>query len=345
MFFKRISSGVEGLNYILKGGFIPNRCYLVRGKSGTGKSTLGINFLLQGVKEKELDYDGLTRKIQVEKFRGSEFIEGKHTLKFSEKGIEVFPKISIMERKETFKKEFISSGVNEIDKMLAGGIEKGTITIISGPSGTGKTTLTFSFLKEIALSGRSALFFSFEEETDFLLARCEAINMNLRDKSLKDNLKLFKFAPKNNSIEEFYKILNDSLEKFKAEIVAIDSISSFENCFLSQDFKKDLYLICKNLQNSGITVFLVNEKESIAEDFSITSKGFSSMADNIIILNYIEIEGEIRKTIGVLKKRVSDFEKTIRQFEVTKDGIKVSKPLKNLKGILTGVPEKIKSRK
>ena len=89
----------------------------------------------------------------------------------------------------------------------------------------------------------------------------------------------------------------------------------------------------------GVTVLLINEVEYITGDFAVTDVGISYLADNIVILRYLELEGEMRKAIGVLKKRLSDFEKTLREFEISRYGIKVGKPLTGLRGILSGTPE------
>jgi circadian clock protein KaiC len=89
----------------------------------------------------------------------------------------------------------------------------------------------------------------------------------------------------------------------------------------------------------GVAVLLINEVETITGDFRPTEIGISYMADNIVFLRYLEMQGELRRAIGVLKKRMSDFEKTLREFEITRYGIKVGKPLTNLRGILKGTPE------
>jgi circadian clock protein KaiC len=93
------------------------------------------------------------------------------------------------------------------------------------------------------------------------------------------------------------------------------------------------------LQNQGVAVLLVNEVETITGDFRATEIGISYIADNLVFLRYVEMLGEMRKVIGVLKKRMTDFEKTLREFEITRYGIKVGKPLTNLRGILKGTPE------
>jgi circadian clock protein KaiC len=89
----------------------------------------------------------------------------------------------------------------------------------------------------------------------------------------------------------------------------------------------------------GVAVILINEVKAITGDFRATEVGISYLGDNIIFLRYVEMQGEIRKVIGVLKKRMSDFEKTLREYEITRYGIKVGKPLTNVRGILKGTPE------
>jgi circadian clock protein KaiC len=100
-----------------------------------------------------------------------------------------------------------------------------------------------------------------------------------------------------------------------------------------------LHALIKYLQNMGVAVILVTEISSVVGDFEVTEAGVSYLADNVIFLRYLEIQGELRKAIGVLKKRLSNFEKTLREFEITRFGIKVGRPLLELRGILRGVPE------
>ncbi|MEJ5166989.1 MAG: ATPase domain-containing protein [Thermoanaerobaculia bacterium] len=472
MYYQRVLSGISGLDEVLKGGFIPNRFYLIRGKSGTGKSTLGLYFLLEGIKSKEkvlyitleesetkirknaelkgidlngiefldisptseyfakvqaydifssveverepltkaivekvkslnpkrifldsitqfkllcsdtyqcrkmilsflrflteanatvlftseiskqisdddlifisdgvlkLDYDGKLRTIQIEKFRGSGYSNGLHSLKISDKGIEVFPKIYYMGRKIEYKKEILSSGISEIDNTLGGGIEKGTINIITGPSGTGKTTLSLCFLREAALQGKKVFFYSFDEDLEFILERCKAINMDLN--GVKDNLILFKIPPSLYTIEEFFYILKNDIEKYKPEIIALDSIPSLQNSFLKSIDKIELSLLTKNLKNFGISLIIINETELEPGQIKLPEDEITFLADNIIFLHHIIIEGQIKKIFGLLKKRLSDFDKSLREFEITKDGIKIGSPLKNFKGFSLGIPE------
>lgn len=107
----------------------------------------------------------------------------------------------------------------------------------------------------------------------------------------------------------------------------------------SDEINERLHALCRYLQNVGVTVILVNETLSLI-DSHITTVGISYLADNVVVMRYIERneEGtaEIGRAIGILKKRLSDFEKTLRPFELTAEGIKIGQPLAHLGGLLGG---------
>jgi circadian clock protein KaiC len=102
-----------------------------------------------------------------------------------------------------------------------------------------------------------------------------------------------------------------------------------------------LHSLGRYLKNMGVTVLLVNETDSITGDFRATEAGVSYLCDNLIFLRYLEMGGELRKAVGVLKKRLSDFHKTLREIDITCDGVQVGEPLAGLRGVLTGTPERV----
>ncbi len=139
--------------------------------------------------------------------------------------------------------------------------------------------------------------------------------------------------------------MRQEVEEKKTRIVMIDSVSGYRFSLRGEELVSHLHALCKYLQNMGVTVVLVNEVEQITGDFRATDVGISYLADNIIFLRYLELEGQMRKAIGVLKKRLSDFEKTLREIEITRYGIKVGRPLTGLRGILSGTPEWVVKQK
>jgi circadian clock protein KaiC len=104
-----------------------------------------------------------------------------------------------------------------------------------------------------------------------------------------------------------------------------------------------MHALGRYLKNMGVTTIFVDETRSITGEFNATQENISYLADNIVFLRHLELQGELRKAIGVLKKRTSDFERTLREFEITEHGIKVGEPLTNMRGILSGTPEIVRS--
>ena len=297
-----------------------------------------LQFMSDGVIELQMTSD--RRTIKVNKFRGSDFAKGIHDLSLSDRGMEVFPRLVPETIQREFQAEAISAGIPEIDELLHGGIERGTTTIITGPSGVGKSSFGMQFMKEAAGRGERSVVYAFEEGTETLLRRCETINIPAHAMIERGTLGVISVEPLQYTPNQFVHLVRTQVEQNNVQIVMIDSTSGYKLSMQGEDLVRQLHSLCQYLKNMGVTVILINETHTIAGgEFSVTEGGLSYLADNLIFLRYLELDGQLRKAIGVLKKRVSDFERTLREFEVTKYGIKVGEPLTQLRGILSGVPE------
>ena len=301
-----------------------------------------LQFLSDGVIHLELVPESENRILRVTKFRGSDFRSGRHSMTLSNKGVEIFPKLLPEEYEREFAAETIAAGIPEIDELLHGGIERGTVTLITGPSGVGKTTLGLQFMKEAAGRGERSVIYTFEEGLETILGRCEAVNIPIHAMIDKGTLSVVRVEPLQYTPNSFARLVRREVEEQNARIVMIDSTSGYRLCLKGEDLLSNVHALSKYLVNMGVTVLLVSEVESITGEFRATDVGISYLADNIVFLRYLEIQGEMRKAIGVLKKRLSDFEKTLREFEITRYGIKVGKPFTELRGILSGTPEWVK---
>lgn len=298
-----------------------------------------LQFMSDGVIDIDTAKGASVRTIAVTKFRGSGFHAGTHTLKLCESGIDVFPRLLPIEQKSDFVYETIGSGIPDMDELLQGGIERGTVTIITGPSGVGKTTLGLQFMKEAAGRGERSVVYSFEEEASLMLKRCDGIGIPARSMIRQGTLQIRKVEPLQYSQDEFARLVREDVEKNNTQIVMLDSTAGFALSLRGDDLQSRVHALTKYLQNSGVAVLIVNEVSAVTGDFQITEAGISYLADNVIFLRFLEVKGQMRKAIGVLKKRLGDFEKTLREFEITRFGIKVGQPLSGLRGILTGNPE------
>ena len=279
------------------------------------------------------------RQVEIGKYRGSGFQAGNHDLILNDRGMQVFPNLIPDSRKREFLFESVSAGISEIDELLHGGIERGTVTIVSGPSGVGKSSFAIQFMKEAASRGERSVLYTFEENEETIIKRCEATNIPVREMLERGTLSVVTIEPLKYTSNQFIHYVCQEVEQNQARVITIDSTSGYQLSMQEGDLIRQLHSMCHYLTNLGVTVILINETHSIAGlEFSVTEIGLSYLADNLIFIRYLELRGELRKAIGVLKKRTSNFERTLREFQITKDGIKVGEPLTQLRGILNGVP-------
>ncbi|WP_413166382.1 ATPase domain-containing protein [Capilliphycus salinus ALCB114379] len=296
-----------------------------------------LQFISDGIINLEFYPHG--RSLSISKFRSSNFRSGYHSMRLTDEGMLVFPRLLPDEFQQKFSSETISSGIPDLDELLEGGLERSTITIISGPSGVGKTTLGMQFMKEAAGRGERSVVCTFEEAPDTLIRRCESVNIPVKAMIDRGTLSILSIEPLLYTPDEFANTVREEVEKQSAQIVMIDSMAGYRLSFQQENLTHHLHSLCRYLKNMGVATLLINEMEWITGDFRVTELGISYLADNIIFMRYLEIRGELRKAIGVLKKRLSDFEKTLREISITRYGIKVGEPLTNLRGILSGKPE------
>ncbi len=287
----------------------------------------------------ELRFVDEVRTAAVTKYRGSIFPRGRHSLRLTSHGMEVYPRLEPSAHKRIFTADILPSGLPEFDSMLHGGIERGTVTIISGPSGVGKTTLGLQFMKEAAGRGERSVLYAFEENFEALVNRSEAINLPVRAMLERDTLSIVPVEPLYYSPDELATMVRREVEESEARIIMIDSTSGYSLSFQEENIESHLHALCNYLKNMGVAVILLNEtNEVISDRFRATGMGISYLADNLLYMRYMETEGRMRRVIGVLKKRLSDFEKTVRELEITRYGIRVGNrdSLSGLQGVLSG---------
>lgn len=315
-----------------------NATVLLTAELSITPSEEGLAFLANGVITLNKTPEG--HSIEVEKLIGSSFHPGYHSLRLTATGMMVYPQLVVPEEQmEPFTGEVIPSGVPEMDALLNGGIERGMVTIISGPSGTGKSLISLLFAREAAKRGEHAAILLFEETRDPLLRRAERLGLPLEQMQAEGKFSVMHVMPTLYLPDEFTTMLQREVEEHSVRLVVLDSLNGYLKTLHGEDFSSSIFDLCTYLKAWNVTTILINDVEEVTGDFRVTELHISYLADNIIFLRYLEMRGEMRKAIGVLKKRMSNFEQTIREFTVTDDGVKVGEPLVDLRGILLGVPE------
>jgi circadian clock protein KaiC len=281
------------------------------------------------------------RRIEVEKLRGSDFRGGSHAMRIGAGGIEVFPSLVPGNYDREFTRETLSSGVDALDDLLHGGIERGTVTVITGPAGVGKTTTGAHFLTEAARRGERSTAYLFEEAAAQFRYRSEALGLPVGEMVDGGTLALEEVEPMDLSADEFAYRVRMDVEERDTEVVLLDGTAGYRLSLRDEEgLTEHLHALCRYLRNVGVTVILLEEQSRITGEFSTTEENISYLADSLLFLRYIELDGEIRKAVGVLKKRLSGFERTLRELEIDDSGLHVGDPMTDLRGILTGTPER-----
>jgi len=200
-------------------------------------------------------------------------------------------------------------------------------------------------MKEAAGRGERSVVFSFEEGIETIVARSQAVNIPVKAMIDRGTLELVTLEPLQMDTEEFHYTVRHEVEVLGATTVMIDSVAGYNLTLRGEDLRQRLHSLSRYLRNMGVTALLINEVENITGEFRVTEVGISYLADNIIFLRYLELAGELHKAIGVLKKRTTGFERSLRELEITPYGIKVGRPLTELRGILRGIPEWVAAAK
>jgi circadian clock protein KaiC len=289
----------------------------------------------------------VVRKLQVLKLRGQESVPGLHTVRISSAGVQAFPRtLGLTARKEKKpSKQRLSTGIPELDKMLDGGIPEGASVVIAGSSGTGKSALATQFITAGLTNGECGIIAAFEERPDEYVSRAGSFGMKLEAEREKGNLIVLYLNPLDLSVDEAVQEILDAVRKTGAKRVVIDSLAGFELALaptFRADFRESLYRMIAALTGSGVTVLSTVEVEESFSSFPFSSFSISFLTDDLIRLRYVEIDGELRKVLVVVKMRGGNHSKAIREYQITSDGLVIIVPtLKGFRGLITGIPERI----
>lgn len=284
-------------------------------------------------------YGKVRRELQILKFRGSDFASGFHDFVIRADGIEVFPRLVASDHQADFERSIIASGVASLDTLLGGGIERGTSTLLIGPPGCGKSTIAFQYAAAATARGDHAAAFIFDETKGALLARSEGLGLRFTEGAGAGKLQIRQINPAEISPGEFAHVVRESVEGQQARVVIIDSLNGYLNAMPQNGYlTAQLHELLSYLNNKGVATFLVVAQSGMIGNNMVSPIDASYLADTVVVLRYFEHSGMVKKAISVLKKRTGAHEESIREMWFEDDGIHLSEPLLQLRGVLTGVP-------
>lgn len=285
-----------------------------------------------------LQFGGDRRRLQISKMRGREYKGGFHDYVIRKGGLKVFPRLVAAEHDRDFSlSPPVSSGLDELDALLGGGLARGTSTLLMGPSGTGKSTLTLQFVNAALQRDEKVLLLSFDETRRVLLTRAQGLSIDLAAAVSAGKLKLEHVDPAELSPGELIGIVRQHVEA-GARMVVLDSLTGYQNAMPEESFLiLHMHELLSYLGQQGVMTILVLAQHGLVGPMQ-SSVDLTYISDTVLLLRFFEAGGRIRRALSVMKKRTGAHEETIREFRISADGVRVGPALEQFHGILTGVP-------
>jgi circadian clock protein KaiC len=297
--------------------------------------------LTHGVLEMEQlspEYGRSRRRLRVLKMRALSFREGYHDYIIERGGLRIFPRLIAAESRASLAREPVSSGIQELDDLFGGGLDRGTTTLILGPAGTGKSTLALQYATEMASRGERSAVFSFDETTGIALERAAKLGLDFPAYVNKGVIGLQQVDPAEISPGEFAARIQASVTD-GCKLVVIDSLNGYLNAMPGERFlTNQLHELSTYLNQNGVlTIFILAQNGLILAAESPVDVSY--LADTVVTLRFFEASGSVRTALSILKKRSGHHERSIREFMLeAAHGIQIGPPLHEFQHVLTGAP-------
>lgn len=284
-------------------------------------------------------YGAMRRCISIIKLRGMRYVSGRHDAKIATGGLMVYPRLVAAASTGLPKAPLVSSGSKELDRLCGGGLERGSSAMLIGSAGTGKSTVAAQFALASAQRGESTSMFLFDETERSSRLRWEGMNMPLTQYVEQGLIRTYNVDPTDVSPGEFCHIVRSSVEAHDTRIVVIDSLSGYMQVMPQPRFMEvHLFELVKYLNARHVLSILIVTQHGLLGSDLDSPIDVSYLIDTILLMRFFEAEGEVHKAISVVKKRLGEHERSIRECDIGPQGLRIGEPLEKFHGVLSGIP-------
>jgi circadian clock protein KaiC len=280
----------------------------------------------------------------VVKLRGVAFRGGYHDFAIRRGGLDVFPRLIAAEHRSDFPDVDLPSGNDQLDQLLCGGLPLGTSTLLLGPAGTGKSTVSTQFATAATARGLRAAMFIFDENIGTFRSRSRKLGIEVDSPMQSGLLTVQQVDPAELSSGEFAAIVRRAVDgtdttNTPAKVIIVDSLNGYLNAMPEEKFlTAQLHELLSYLGQQGVVTLMTVTQSGMMGSNMHSPVDTTYLADNVILFRYFESRGEVRRAISVVKKRSGKHERTIRELTITETGLNIGEPLVELHGVLTGTP-------
>jgi circadian clock protein KaiC len=278
------------------------------------------------------------RTIEILKFRGCDHQKGEYPFTIIPDGGVIVIPLSVMQLSMKSSSVRISSGNQELDDMCGGGFFRDSVTLVSGATGTGKTLTVSQFLQGGTANGEKCLLLAFEESRDQLVRNATGWGFDFEKMERDGLLRVVCDYPDISGLEDWLVTIQRIITEFAPRRVALDSLSALEHVGTLKSFREFVIGLTSFIKHREITGMFTATTGTLMGGDSITESNISTLTDSIILLRYVEMFGDVKRGLTVLKMRGSAHDKAIREFTIGKDGMHVGRAFGNVTGILSGAP-------
>jgi circadian clock protein KaiC len=278
------------------------------------------------------------RTVEILKFRGTMHQKGEFPFTILPgAGITVLP-LSAIELTQHSSDLRITSGSAELDEMCGGGFFRDSVILVSGATGTGKTLMVTEFMAGGFAADEPCLLFAFEESREQLFRNAHGWGIDFEGMERNGKLRVVCEYPEISGLEDHLVRMKSMIEEFNPSRVAVDSLSALERVSTVKGFREFVIGLTSFMKEREIAALFTSTTPTLLGGDSVTEAHISSITDSIILLRYVEMFGEMRRGLTVLKMRGSTHDKDIREFNIDATGMHIGKPFRDVVGILSGRP-------
>jgi circadian clock protein KaiC len=279
------------------------------------------------------------RQVETVKMRGMPYRSGRHDMAIATGGLRVFPRFVPAPLDADALGASQPTGVAQLDVLLGGGLDQGTATLLVGAAGTGKSSVAMQCMVAALQHGQAAAVYLFDERPPTWFHRAEGLGFPLRQQAAHGRLLVEQIDPAEMSPGQFAHALQHAVTHRGVRLVVVDSLTGYVHAMPDARFLTlHLHEVLTWLGQHGVTTLLVLDQQGLLESTMPPVLDLSYLTDTVVLFRYFEYQGAIHRALSVVKRRSGPHESTIRELTLGPTGIVVGDPLRQFRGVLTGLP-------